>query len=183
MSHATEHDDTPRRPGPEPDAPREESAIDAAERRLAAAEALRDELADKYQRALADFQNYQRRATRNEEQARTHAAERVVASIVPVLDHFDNALRIDPASASAEQIAQGMRVIRDELFKALAQHGVARIEPEAGEEFDPNRHEALMRRPSDEHPAGAIVQTLQPGYALGERVVRAAKVAVAADPE
>ena len=82
-------------------------------------------------------------------------------------------------TATPEQVAAGVRVIQDELVKALTTHGVEQLAPQPGDEFDPNLHEALMRQPAGEHAPGSVVQLLQPGYAVGERVIRPAKVAVA----
>lgn len=167
------HDETP-----ESDAGEAQSEL-TPEQRIEQLEADLAEMENKYQRSLADFQNYQRRAARSEQQARTHGADRVLASIIPVLDHFDHALKIDLATATPDQVAAGVRVIQDELVKALTTHGVEQLAPQPGEEFDPNRHEALMRQPAGEHAPGSVVQLLQPGYAVGERVIRPAKVAVA----
>lgn len=141
-----------------------------------------DELRDKYQRALAETQNVRRRSIANEEEARRQGARRILESIVPVLDHFDLALGQDPEKTTAAQIIGGVSVIRDEFRKALAAAGVSEIEARPGGEFDPTRHEAVLRQPSDDVPEGAIVMLLQGGYAMGERVIRPAKVAVSSGP-
>jgi len=139
----------------------------------------RDEFESKYRRALADFQNYQRRAVQNEQEARLAGARSVVGSVVNVVDHFDLALQLDPAKTSAEQVIGGVRVIRDELFKALQTHGVSAIEPRVGEEFQPGRHEAVMQFAAEGVGAGCVSMVMQVGYAIGDRVLRPAKVAVA----
>lgn len=131
-------------------------------------------------RLMADYQNYQRRAFQNEQVARVEGAAKVVASVVAVLDHFDIALTMNPANSSAEQVIEGVRVIRDELLKALAQNGVTLLSPQANDEFLPGRHEAVLQRPAEGVEPGRIVQTFQPGYLLNnDRVLRAAKVVVA----
>lgn len=130
-------------------------------------------------RALADFANYQRRAFDNEQRAARDGTAAVARSLLGVLDHFDLALNQDPGSISVEQLMGGVRIVRDELLKALADHGVSRMVPAAGEEFDPNRHEAVMRLPSGDVAPDHIVKVLQPGYTMGDQVLRAAKVAVA----
>jgi molecular chaperone GrpE len=76
-----------------------------------------------------------------------------------------------------------VRIVRDELTRALATHGVQRIHPEAGEEFDPNRHQAVLRQAAEAIEPNHIVSVLQPGYTMGELVLRPAKVTVAAPPE
>ena len=136
-------------------------------------------------RAMADFQNYQRRAFLNEQHARTEGAAKVVSGVVGVVDHFDLALTQDPAKASADQIISGVKVIREELLKVLGQNGVSLIRPEPNDEFTPGRHEAIMQQKAEGIEPGRIVAVFQPGYALaapgsptGERVLRPAKVSV-----
>ena len=134
-------------------------------------------------RALADFANFQRRASENEVRAVREGAARVTRSLLGVLDHFDLALDQDTTQLSVEQLLGGVRIVRDELIKALLSHGVTRVDPEIGEDFDPNRHEAVFRQPSPDIEPNHIVSVLQPGYTIGEMVLRPAKVAVAAPPE
>lgn len=143
----------------------------------------RDELVEKYQRALADFRNYQQRALANEREARLSGATGVLHSVIRVLDYFELALGQDPAKATAEQILGGVRLIRDELARAVGAHGVSTIEPQPNDEFDPQRHEAVREQEGDGVAPGNISLTLQSGYAMGDRVLRPAKVAVAPRPE
>ena len=104
----------------------------------------------------------------------------VARTVVGSIDHFDIALNADLSKATAEQIVSGVRVIREELLKTLAQHGVGLINPVQGELFQPGRHEAVMQMAQDGIDSGHIVQTFQAGYTLGaDRVLRPAKVAVA----
>lgn len=139
----------------------------------------RDDAIEARKRALADFQNFQRRASENERRALEEGTTRVVRSILPVLDHFDLALSQGKEPMTVDQLVGGVKMVRDELDKTLQSHGVQRIAPDAGDEFDPQRHEAMMHEPSDEHETGRIVQVYQTGYAMGDRVLRPAKVAVA----
>lgn len=155
---------------------------------------LEAELTDAKSRALrlmADFNNYQRRALQNEVAAEHQGAAKVVLSVVPVIDHFDHALAHDGANASAQQVLQGVKVIRDELLKALHAHGVRTITPARGEPFVPGRHEALMQQAVEGLAPGTIAQVFQCGFAIEtpggggaggtqERVVRPAKVVVVA---
>jgi molecular chaperone GrpE len=134
-------------------------------------------------RALADFQNYQRRATLNEQAARVSGASSVAMSVIQALDTFDIALRATDANASAEQVLRGVRVIQEELLRALEKHGVVQITPMPNDEFLPGVHEAVMQQAREGVSPGHIVDTFQPGFILrgaeGERVLRAAKVIVA----
>lgn len=150
------------------------------------AEALRADLAaaeSNYQRALADLQNYQRRSIDNERRAREGGQVMVIESLVSVLDTFDMAMKMDPEKTPASAIMQGIQMIRSEMIRALGQMGFTTIDPASGDEFDPNRHEAVMRVESDGVRAGAIVDVMQPGYALHARIIRPAKVSVAAVDE
>jgi molecular chaperone GrpE len=173
---------TPDQSGPqgtEP-GPESESQDQDLERRLADLEAERHAINEKYLRTLADYHNSQRRAVSNEREARLQGVSSVVLNVLPVLDHFDLALAQDPGKATAQQIAGGVKLIRDELMRVLQNHGVALINPEPNEEFDPNRHQAVMQAQAEGIEPGHVVQTLQPGYAMGERIIRPAKVTVQA---
>lgn len=145
---------------------------------LAALEKRHAELNDKYLRLAADYQNFQRRSQQNVTQARELQAMSIARDLLSVLDHFDNALAIDPENTSASDLFKGVTIVRDELLRTLASHGIERIEAQPGEEFDPNRHEALMHQASEEHDAGSVAQQLQPGYVMQGKTLRPVKVAV-----
>jgi molecular chaperone GrpE len=134
-------------------------------------------------RLMADFQNYQRRALQNEIVAKQQGIAGLAGSVANVVDNFDTALAQTSNAASAEQILTGLRLIRDELVKALSQHGVTQISPQPGDLFEPGRHEAVMQQKAEGVEPGHVVSTFQSGYMLsgggGERVVRPAKVVVA----
>lgn len=150
------------------------------EDRIAALERELDEAKSLRLRALADFQNYQRRSLQNEEEAKRQGAAGVLRTVIGALDHFDQALAQPVEKLSAEQAVAGLRLIRDEIVRALEQtHGVTVIRPDANEEFSPGRHEALAQLQREGVEPGRIVEVYQPGYALGDRVLRAAKVIVA----
>ncbi|MCZ6834597.1 MAG: nucleotide exchange factor GrpE [Planctomycetota bacterium] len=131
------------------------------------------------QRALADFRNYQRRSLENEQQALRTGKRNVIGSLLPVLDHFDLALNQDFEGTSIETLLNGVKIVRDEITKALQLHGVQIIEPSVGDEFDPNRHEAMLKQEAEGIEPNGIVMILQQGYAMGDVVLRPAKVAVA----
>lgn len=160
----------------------EASQMDPA-RRIEALEAERDQLFDRLQRVSADYQNYMRRAANNLNESIELARGDLLKSFVPVLDHFDNALSVEPASEEAKRLADGMRIVRDELLKVLQQAGVERIEVAVGEPFDPHRHEAMMRQPAEGVEPFHVSMFMQPGYAYGKRTLRPAKVAVAPEVE
>ena len=139
--------------------------------------------ASDYQRALADYQNFQRRAVGNEAEAHRQGVTSVLGSILPVLDHFDLALSQKPTDDAGTKILEGVQVIRAELIRALENHGVKLIHPQPNDEFDPNRHSAIAQIKAEGVEPGRVSMTMQPGYLLGERVIRSAKVGVAPKPE
>lgn len=143
----------------------------------------RDQALDARLRALADFRNYQRRATEAEHRAESTGAARLVRSIMPVLDHFDLILAQKADQMTLDQLLSAVNIVRDEFNKALAAQGVERIDPGKGEPFDPHRHEAVMRQPADGAEPNTVVSTMQAGYAMGDLVLRPAKVAVAMNAE
>lgn len=134
------------------------------------------ELNEKYLRTLADFQNFKRRSIENEARERASGIAQVARSLVPVLDQFDLALA---ASGDADRLREGMKLIRQELLKVLSKSGIELIEPSLGDEFEPTMHEAVMRQAAEGVAPDAISMVLQPGYRLGEMVIRPAKVAIA----
>ena len=173
-----------RKPPPADETQDQPADVDAAAVEI---QRLRDELEEtdaKYKRALADYQNFARRAAATEERARAAAIVEVVRDLLPALDHLDLALSQDVGGSEAtRRLHEGVSMVRDELLRALGRHGAVRMEVQPGEEFDPARHEALMQEASDEIEPGRIVRQFQVGYALGEMVIRPVKVAIAQKPD
>ena len=139
----------------------------------------RDEALAKYQRALADFQNFQRRAYANEETARQRAKADLVRDLVPALENLDHVVEQQGGDEAIRAIRQGVRMVRDEILKALDNQGVRRIEPQPGDEFDPNRHQAMMHLDVEGIAPNHIAQVLKAGYAIDQIVIRPATVALA----
>lgn len=154
-------------------------APDDATDPISALERERDDLLSRYQRTLADFQNYQRRSLQNEREARTSGIIAGIQGFLPVLEHLDIALSQSPANASPEQIVAGLRAIRDEMVKVLRVQGINAIEPKRNDPFEPGRHEAIMQSAAEGVEPGRIALTMQVGYAMGERLIRPARVVVA----
>jgi len=140
----------------------------------------RDETVEALKRTAADLQNFQRRARIQATEAREQAIRGVVGSLLMSLDTFDLALNQDPETVTAAQVFDGVKAIKGEILRQLGQHGVQAVEPNAGDEFEPGRHEAVMHEPTDAVEPGSVARTLQCGYAMGERVIRPAKIALAA---
>lgn len=145
------------------------------------AQALKQQLEDlnnRYLRTVADYQNAARRSLKDSEESRFQGMKSVVASVMPVLDHFDLALGQDAKKVSVEQLVNGVKVIRDELMRVLQGHGVEVIVPAPNAVFDPNLHQAVKHEEAPDIAAGRVVATLQSGYKLDGRVVRPAMVSV-----
>ena len=144
---------------------------------------LRDDLQDRLLRAAADHQNFQRRASGNEREARTSATQGVVQSLIPLLDTFEMALMQDPEKVSSQQVIDGVKMLRDEFMRLLSNYGVSPISPKVGDEFNPAEHAAMMQQPADGIEPGHISMVMGIGFKLGDRVVRPAKVAVVPQPD
>jgi molecular chaperone GrpE len=145
------------------------------EQRLDAAEQERDAHLNDLQRVAADFENYRKRVARDQESLVTRAHERLVKELLPVLDDLERALQ---AAAEHEEakLEEGVQLVYRELQNALAREGLAEVE--ANGKFDPHVHEALLTQPSDQEE-GSVLEVLQKGYRLGDRVLRPARVVIA----
>jgi molecular chaperone GrpE len=142
---------------------------------VAALMAERDEAVDHWKRTAADFDNFRKRTTREREKYMTFANERLVGELLPILDDLERALQ---AAAEHEEarLEEGVELVHRELASLLERHGVKEIETSGM--FDPHVHEALVAQPS-EADEGSVLDVIQKGYTLGERVVRPARVVVA----
>lgn len=130
---------------------------------------------DDLRRVAADFDNFRKRAVRDQQHIVDRAAERVLASMLPVLDSFDAALAIEASTEAEEQLLRGMRSTHAQLMDVLAKEGLEPIQT-IGEPFDPEVHEAVMTSGGD----GPLIvsEELRRGYTLRGRVLRAALVAL-----
>ncbi len=142
---------------------------------LARAERERDEHLDTLRRVAADFDNYKKRVAREHEELRERAAERLLRDLLPVFDDLERALAAFE-TADKEAIADGVALVHRALWTLLEREGIAELDP-AGEAFDPHRHEALLAQPSD-RPEGTVIEVIQKGFLLGDRVLRPARVIV-----
>ena len=148
-------------------------------RRFAEVERERDSYLNDLQRLAADFDNYRKRAARDQESLVARAHERLVKELLPVLDDLERALAAAEEHEEAK-LEEGVRLVHAELAAALEREGLAEIETNG--RFDPHVHEALLSQPS-EAEEGSVLEVVQKGYRLGDRVVRPARVVVAAPAE
>ncbi len=153
-----------------------EASASAPDEALAAAEASRDEYLADLQRLAADFDNYRKRALRDQQAFAARGTERLVAKLLPVLDDLERALGAAELHEEAKVIA-GVEMTKSALAAALASEGLVEIVAEGA--FDPHIHEALLSQSAEGVEAGSIVQVVQRGYRLGDAVLRPARVIVA----
>lgn len=146
------------------------------ESRLAEAGADRDEYLDLLQRTKADFENYRKRAARDQERLVAHAHERLVRELLPVLDDLERALQAADRHEEAA-LVDGVKLVEQSLRKALEKEGLTEIETEGP--FDPHVHEAMLAQPRGDVEAGSVLEVVQRGYRMGGKVVRPARVIVA----
>jgi molecular chaperone GrpE len=161
---------------------------------LAAVTKERDEYLDALQRLKAEFDNYRKRVARDQQELAARAHERLVKELVPVLDDLERAIaqfprssvgaadasapdRLRQADADGGDIEEGVRLIHRQLSESLSKEGLTEIATEG--KFDPHTQEALLSQPS-ETEEGTIIQVLQKGYKLGDRVLRPARVVISA---
>ena len=142
---------------------------------LATVTAERDEYLGLLQRVQADFENYRKRAAREQERLVAHAHERLVRELLPVLDGLESALEAAERHEEAT-LVEGVRLVEQALRSALVKEGLAEI-PTDGQ-FDPHVHEALLTQPSEQAEPGSVLEVVQRGYRLGDKVVRPARVIV-----
>ena len=173
-------------PAPGDDVPGEvpEHTVEAAaagaslEERLDAAESKAAEHLNDLKRLAAEFDNYRKRAARDQESLVARAHERLVKELLPVLDDLERALEAANEHEEA-RLEEGVRLVHRSLADVLRKEGLAEIETDG--RFDPHVHEALLAQPS-ELEEGSVIQVLQKGFRLGDRVLRPARVVVSAGP-
>lgn len=133
---------------------------------------------DKYLRQIAEFDNYRKRTLKEKADLILNGGERVLTSLLPILDDFSRALENIEKSNDIEALKDGVKLISDKLFKCLAEQGLQKIETE-GQDFNTDYHEAIamIPAPSDKEK-GKVMDCVQTGYKLNDKVIRHAKVAV-----
>jgi molecular chaperone GrpE len=154
--------------GPAPAGPEVEPDVEEVKRQ-------RDEYLDALQRLKAEFDNYRKRTARDQEQLVARAHERLAKELLPVLDDLERAIAAAEEHEEA-QLEEGVRLVHRSLVDALEKEGVSEIDTDG--QFDPHVHEALLSQPDDEKESGAILDVLQKGYRIGDRVLRPARVIV-----
>ena len=161
----------------EADAPAEDTQTEMLEKQLKELQERLEEKENKLLRVQADFENYKRRARLDLEAAEKYRSQRIISELLPALDNFERALQIDPDNEQTKSLLQGMEMVHRQILEALKNEGVEQI-PSVGEQFDPNMHQAVMQVEDEAYESNAVVEELQKGYKLKDRVIRPSMVKV-----
>ncbi len=150
---------------------------------IARLEAERDEFRDKFMRALADAENSRKRADKDRRDAEQYGGTRLARDLLPVHDALTRALETanDEQRAAASALIEGVELTLRELSNVFTKHGITIITPKAGDKFDPSFHEAMFEAPVPGTVAGNIIQVMDNGFALHDRLLRPAKVGVSSN--
>jgi len=167
-----------------PDAPETAPQAEAAPDPVAVLAKEAADLKDRLLRTLAEMENLRRRTEREVADSRVYAVTNFARDILAVADNMERAMKAlddeirDKADAGVKALLDGVELTERELIKVMEKHGIKRLEPQ-GQKFDPNLHQAMFELPDPSVPAGTVVQVMQPGYTIGERVLRPALVGIA----
>jgi molecular chaperone GrpE len=162
----------------EPEATEAAPADETSDTRLSALEVDKRELHDRLLRLAAEFENWKKRARREQEEAGARGREQLLREILPALDNLERALKAAPEK---DPVAVGVRLVDKALITALEKFDVKRFSA-LGQPFDPNQHEAIQQVESTDHAPGTVAAEFAVGYTIGGRLLRAAIVAVAKAP-
>jgi molecular chaperone GrpE len=155
--------------------------LDDAREKLAASERELQQMMTFLKQTRADFENYQKRSARDREEERRYAVAPLARDLLPAFDNLQRA--VDAAKQVNEQgpLVQGVAATQAQILQTFARHGIRPIEA-LHQPFDPNLHEAVMQQPSADHPPGTVLQVLQQGFTVHDRVLRPAGVIVSTQP-
>jgi molecular chaperone GrpE len=167
----------------------EDVDLEQVEDFIAAAEledlrAERDELRDRFMRALADAENSRKRADRDRREAEQYGGSKLARDMLPVYDNLKRALESasDETRTQSAALIEGVELTLRELTNVLTKHGVKPISPEVGDQFDPQEHQAMFEAPVPGTKAGQIIQVMTVGFMLHDRLLRPAQVGVSSTP-
>jgi len=164
--------------GPDAGQTATQETIDTAElESLRKQAAERDKYLDLLQRSRAEFENYQKRNQKEREQERRYTVSGLVLELLPVFDNLDRATAAAQQTGEKGPLVDGVRAVQNQFLELLKRHGIARIDAQ-GKPFDPNVHQAVMQRESSTIEPNTVLQVLEQGFMIHERVLRPAKVIV-----
>ncbi|CAD5246877.1 Protein GrpE [Imperialibacter sp. EC-SDR9] len=158
-----------------------DNGSDAAEDEMTALKRELEESKDKYLRLYSEFDNYRRRTAKERVELIKTAGEDVLAVLIPVVDDFERAKKSIDSEEVEASVKEGIDLIYNKLIKVLDQKGLKAMEVDTGHEFDPELHEAVTQFPApDESLKGKVIDVVEKGYVLGDKVIRFAKVVTGA---
>ena len=147
------------------------------QQQMEALAAEKDGIFGKLQRVSADYANFQKRASKQIEDTITYEKDKIIKTLLPVLDNFEHTLQNAGSAENVAAILKGVRIIYDQMLDILKSHGVEQITA-VGEKFEPALHEAMMRKHEPEKEPDTVLEEFQKGYKLNGRVIRPSKVIV-----
>src|SRR5262249_41712411 len=142
----------------------------------------RDKFLMLLQRTQADFENYQKRNQRERESERRYWHSGLAMDLLPVIDNLDRAMAAAKQAGESGPLVQGVAMVQTQLLEVLNRHGITPIDA-LNKPFDPNLHQAIMQQPSSDHPPQTVMQVLQQGFMIHDRVLRPAGVIVSSPGE
>ncbi|MFV2034064.1 MAG: nucleotide exchange factor GrpE [Halocynthiibacter sp.] len=145
----------------------------------------RDQLKDRFMRALADAENARKRGERDRREAEQYGGSKLLRDMLPVYDNLKRALDTvtDEMRTGNAALLEGIEITMRELLKVFSNHGIERITPEIGDRFDPKKHQAMFEAPLPGTRAGDIIQVSAEGFLLYDRLLRPAQVGVSSTPK
>lgn len=162
-----------------------EDVLNEGQDELEALRAERDELRDRFMRALADAENIRKRGERDRREAEQYGGTKLARDLLPVYDALRRALDAagEEQRAAAAGLIEGVELTLRELLNVFGRHGVQAVVPVVGDRFDPQQHEAMFEAPVPGTVAGDIIQVMEEGFLLHDRLLRPAKVGVSSMPK
>ncbi|UYZ20824.1 nucleotide exchange factor GrpE [Mesobacillus jeotgali] len=157
--------------------PAQEEEQDPMEKKLAELQGKLDEADNRYLRLQADFDNFRRRSRIELEASAKYRAQSIITDLLPAIDNFERALKMDVDNEQAKSLKQGVEMVYRSLLDALKNEGVEVIEA-VGKEFDPHLHQAVMQAEDENFGPNIVVEEFQKGYLLKDRIIRPAMVKV-----
>lgn len=157
--------------------PAQEEQQDPMEQKVAELEGKLEEADNRYLRLQADFDNFRRRSRIELEASAKYRAQNIITDLLPAIDNFERALKMDVDNEQAKSLKQGVEMVYRSLLDALKNEGVEVIEA-VGKEFDPHLHQAVMQAEDENYGPNIVVEEFQKGYMLKDRIIRPAMVKV-----
>lgn len=160
------------------------AADPAPQEDIDALRAERDELRDRFMRALADAENARKRSERDRREAENYGGSKLARDMLPVYDALSRALDVvgDEQRGANKALIEGVELTLRELLNVFSKHGIDRVAPEVGDPFDPQMHQAMFEAPVPGTKAGDIIQVMALGFMLHDRLLRPAQVGVSSSP-